>query len=179
MAEAAFEQWPTGAVPAGEGWFVISLRDAAWAGHDRFGTSCLLEHPRAERPHLGVRVRVVQPGEPVGLYHEEDAPEAFLVLAGECLLVVEEEERTLRAWDFFHSPAGTAHALVGAGDGPCAILGVGARFVPERFRYPVSEAAGRHGASVGAETAEPDEAYAGTGEWTLRRPDGWQGLPWA
>ena len=85
------------------------MRDAAWAGHDRFGTSCLLEHPRAERPHLGVRVRVVQPGEPVGLYHEEDAPEAFLVLAGECLLVVEEEERTLRAWDFFHSPAGTAY----------------------------------------------------------------------
>jgi quercetin dioxygenase-like cupin family protein len=48
--------------------------------------------------------------------------EGFLVLSGECTLIVEEEERPLRQWDYFHCPADTRHVIVGAGDGPCAIL---------------------------------------------------------
>ena len=41
------------------------------------------------------------------MHHRENAQEGFLVLSGECLLIVEEEERRLRAWDFFHCPGGT------------------------------------------------------------------------
>ncbi len=178
--EAQLEEWPTGLVPASDGWFVVNARDAAWFAHDAFGTGCLFENPRGEPfPELGVRIRVLQPGQPLSFYHEESAQEGFQVLHGECLLVVEGEERPLRQWDFFHSPAGTAHVLVGAGDGPAALLAVGARHEPESLRYPVSELAARHGASVAVETRDQDEAYAGTGEWGLGRPDGWDGLPWA
>jgi uncharacterized cupin superfamily protein len=84
--------------------------------------------------------------------------EGFLVLSGACRLIVEDEERPLRQWDYFHCPGGTGHVLVGAGDGPCAIL-IGAR-PGEPFRYPVSEVAARYGASVATETSVPDEAYA-------------------
>jgi uncharacterized cupin superfamily protein len=85
--------------------------------------------------------------------------EGFLVLSGECTLIVEEEERPLRQWDYFHCPADTRHVIVGAGDGPCAVLMVGAR--PDvGIRYPVSEVAAKYGASVAKETADPDEAYA-------------------
>jgi uncharacterized cupin superfamily protein len=177
--ETTFQEWPTGLVPAGAGWFVLNVRDAAWVEHPLLGASCLFEHPSGPPlPELGIRVRVLQPGQAMSYYHAEEAQEGFLVLAGECVLVVEGEERPLRAWDLFHCPAGTAHAVVGAGDGPAAVLAVGARHEPEVFRYPVSEVAARHGASVTAETSQPDEAYAGTGEWGLGRPLGWDRLPW-
>jgi uncharacterized cupin superfamily protein len=86
--------------------------------------------------------------------------EAFLVLSGECTLVVEEEERSLRQWDFFHCPAGTRHIFVGAGEGPCAILMIGARPEQEQLHYPASEVAAKYGASVAQDTPNPDEAYA-------------------
>ena len=106
---------------------------------------------------------------------EEGAQERFLVLAGECTLVVEEEERAMRQWDYFHCPAGTRHVLVGAGEGPCSILMLGKR--PEdSIHYPVSEVAAKHGASVTTETSIPDEAYANwPGEYEparLARPAG-------
>ena len=82
------------------------------------------------------------------------------MLSGACTLIVEEEERPLRQWDYFHCPAGTHHVLVGAGDGPCAILMLGARPDPEVIRYPVSELAASYGASAAKETTDPDEAYA-------------------
>ena len=49
------------------------------------------------------------------------------MLAGECLLIVEGEERKLKQWDLFHSPPKTEHIIVGAGDGPAVVLAVGAR----------------------------------------------------
>ena len=52
--------------------------------------------------------------------------------------------------------------LVGAGDGPCAILMVGTRKRPETLLYPVSDVAGRFGASVDRETDDEGAAYAGT-----------------
>jgi uncharacterized cupin superfamily protein len=178
--ETTFQEWPTGLVPAGEGWFVVNVRDAAWVEHDLLGASCLFENPRgAPLPELGIRVRVLQPGQVMSFYHEENSQEGFLVLAGECVLIVDGEERRLGSWDFFHSPAGTAHAIVGAGGGPAAVLAVGARHDPEIFRYPVSELAAGHGASVAVETTEPDEAYAGKGEWDVGRPDGWDRMPWS
>ena len=63
----------------------------------------------------------------MGLYHRENAQEDFLVLAGECLLIVEGEERKLKTWDFFHCPPGTEHIIVGAGKEPAVVLAVGAR----------------------------------------------------
>jgi uncharacterized cupin superfamily protein len=178
--EAPLQQWPTGSVPAGDGWFVVNVRDAAWLQHPAYGFACLFENPRGTQfPELGVRIRVLLPGQPLGLYHAEEAQEGFLVLAGACVLLVEGEERPLRPWDFVHSPAGTEHMIVGAGDGPSALLAVGARHDPERLRYPASGLAARYGASVAADTTDPDEAYAGTGEWGLGRPPGWDALPWA
>ena len=175
--EALLETWPTGLVPDGPGWFVVNVRDAAWGEHPDQGYATLFENPRREpMPELGFRVRVLRPGQMLSYYHEENSQEAFLVLAGECVLIVEGQERRLRAWDFFHSPAGTAHAIVAAGEVPVALLAVGARHDPEVFRYPVSELAARYGASVASETTSPHEAYEGTGEWDLGRPDG--GLPW-
>ena len=66
------------------------------------------EHPPGGTPPLefaqpGINVTVLQPGQS-GLYHAESGQEAFLVLSGECKLLVEGEERPLRPWDFFHAP---------------------------------------------------------------------------
>jgi quercetin dioxygenase-like cupin family protein len=101
-----------------------------------------------------------QAGEIGATYHLEDTQEGFLVLAGECLLIVEGEERQLRAWDFVHCPPGTAHTFVGAGDGPCVVVGVGARRKGRGIIYPVNETASKHGAGVDEETSDPRVAYA-------------------
>jgi hypothetical protein len=60
---------------------------------------------------------------------------------------------------YFHCPADTRHVIVGAGDGPCAILMVGARSA-KPIRYPESEVAAKYGASAAKETGDQDEAYA-------------------
>jgi len=109
----------------------------------------------------GIFVRVLAPGQPMAYYHAEDAQEDFLVLRGECVLVIEGEERRLRAWDFFHCPPWTEHGFVGAGDGPCAILMVGTRSPHETTHYPADPIAGRHGAAVSRATGDPREAYEG------------------
>jgi len=88
--------------------------------------------------------------------------EDFLVLSGECICIIEGEERRLKAWDFVHCPAGTHHIFVGAGAGPCAILMVGTRSKDKTLHYPVDEVAARHGASAPQETSSPREAY---GDW--------------
>jgi len=80
------------------------------------------------------------------------------------LLLIEGEERRLREWDFVHCPAWTEHIFVGAGDGPCLILGVGARRTGRGIRYPVNRLALKHGAGVETETSDPKEAYAHFGE---------------
>src|SRR5947209_19232888 len=98
--------------------------------------------------------------EPDGLYDSENQQEAFFVLSGECKLLVEGEERLLRPWDFFHSPAGTEHIFVGAGDGPCVILMAGGRSEDWQVFYPVSEFAARYVASAEKETTDPKQAYA-------------------
>ena len=103
----------------------------------------------------------------------------FLVLSGECRLLVEGEERSLRAWDFFHSPAGTEHIFVGAGEGPCVIFMVGGRSEDWNVVYPVSELAARYGASAEKETTDPDEAYVAYEPSRIGRPSYWDRLPWA
>ena len=122
---------------------------------------------------------MVEPGQPTTLYHAESRQEDFLVLSGECVAIVEDEERHLRAWDFVHCPPGTRHAFVGAGDGPCVILSTGARTEDGTIVYPPSEAAGRHGAAVAEETDSPKVAYAPYQHWQRGRPANWDALPWA
>ena len=99
------------------------------------------------------------PGEPMAMYHWEADQEGFLVLSGEAVLIVEGEERQLRAWDFVHCPPHTKHVIVGAGSGPCLVIAVGARERDE-IGFPADELAKRHGASVEEDTADGGVAYA-------------------
>ena len=82
------------------------------------------------------------------------------MLDGECIAIVEGEERRMRQWDYLHCPPGTHHITVGAGDRPCAILMLGARRPGKTIHYPVEPVAARYGASVSRETSSPTEAYA-------------------
>ena len=103
---------------------------------------------------------MILPGQPNAMYHAEDAQEDFLVLSGECVLVIEGEDRPLKAWDFVHCPPMTEHVFIGAGDGPCVVLAVGARRKGRALVYPVNAAALKYGAGVEEETSEPSVAYA-------------------
>ena len=164
VEEARLDDVGSGLAPVSPGWFVVNVADAAWLRNDAFGGRCVFESsPRvlASRPDA------------------ESAQEDFLVLAGTCLPIVEEEERELRAWDFVHCPAGTRHTFVGTGDGPCAIFMTGARREGKTLLYPVAEHALARGAGVEAETPDPREAYARFGHWQLGRPGAWPELPWA
>lgn len=160
-SEARVTETEQGLVPKGEGWFVMNLAQARGMAHPTAGTYCSFEPDDANFTDFGINVHVLSPGAPNGLYHEESVQEDFLVLAGECVLIVEDQERQLRQWDFVHCPAGTRHIFVGSGDGPCAILMVGIRRGKEgTIHYPVSEVAARHGASAQEPTDDPAEAYA-------------------
>jgi uncharacterized cupin superfamily protein len=162
----------------------VNVRDAEWLttenGEKRpSGSDCSFETPDAEFDQVGIRLHVLPPGEPNGLYHSESKQEDFLVLSGECTLLVEGEERRLGPWDFFHSPAGTEHIFVGAGSEPCVIFMCGARGEDWKVRYPVSELAARHGASADRELTSPREAYTDFEPSRRERPSYWDRLPWA
>jgi uncharacterized cupin superfamily protein len=188
MPPARLQAVESGLAPASDGWFVVNADEAAWLANDAFGARCVFETDRRvarEQPDLdvrsfpdvGVTLVVLAPGQPSGLYHAESRQEGFLVLAGECLLLVEGEERPLRTWDFFHCPPGTEHAFVGAGNGPCVIFMTGGRSAPRTIVYPRSDVARRHGAGTDSQTDSPSEAYASFPQWRLGRPDT-DGLPW-
>jgi uncharacterized cupin superfamily protein len=184
VPEARLDDSGSGLAPAGDGWFVVNVRDAEWLTSENgakqpSGSECAFEGQEFRR--LGIRLHVLEPGEPNGLYHSESHQEAFLVLSGQCRLVVEGVERLLQPWDFFHSPAGTEHIFVRAGNGPCVILMAGARSEDMQLLYPVSELAARYGASVEEETTDPKQAYARAGFEPSRRerPSYWDRLPWA
>jgi uncharacterized cupin superfamily protein len=142
-------------------WFVVSAREARWFVNDAFGAYTRLgETQEARFEQIGVNLSVLQPGQPMCLYHSEEDQEGFLVLAGEGLLIVEGQERPLRTWDYFHCPPWTAHVIVAAGSAPCLVLAVGAR-AHEGIVYPVSNVAGRHGASAEIEHRRGAEGKAG------------------
>jgi uncharacterized cupin superfamily protein len=161
--EARLDSTEHGLLPSGEGWFVLNARDARWRHAPGRDALCVFEG-EPEFPQIGINLRVLQPGESMGMYHWEADQEDFLVLAGEALLIVEGEERPLRQWDFVHCPAGTKHIVLGAGEGPCLALAVGARdrsTGDDWGGYTVDETARRHGVSVDQETTDAKEAYAG------------------
>jgi uncharacterized cupin superfamily protein len=181
VPEAQVEDSGSGLAPVTQGWFVVNVRDAEWWSSDGRGARCAFENEYGDSPvefaQLGINLTVLDPGQ-TSLYHAESNQEAFLVLSGECTLLVENEERGLRPWDFFHSPPWIEHAFVGAGEGPCVILMVGSRSGPE-VHYPVSELAARHGASVAVETSDWRQAYATAERFRRERPANWARLPWA
>jgi mannose-6-phosphate isomerase-like protein (cupin superfamily) len=150
--EARFEETETGIVVQDDGWFVLNLADVSWESLPNSGVWCNLGSPDVPFGHFGIGVHILMPGQANGRYHAESNQEGFLVLAGECIAVVEGEERRLGQWDYLHCPPWTTHITIGAGDGPCAILMVGARSPEAAFHYPVSEVAARHGAAVARTT---------------------------
>jgi quercetin dioxygenase-like cupin family protein len=172
VPEAELKHTELGLVPQGEGWFVLNARDATWIRSEERGQDTDFEGGQ-EWTQLGLRIQVVAPGQR-SMYHRERGQEDFLVVSGECVLVIEGEERRLQAWDFVHCPPWTEHAFVGAGDGPCVIVMVGSRAEGFDVVYPVNEVAAKHGASAPEETSIPDEAYAGWGpEERSRYVEGW------
>jgi len=190
VAEAHLEAVESGLTPASDGWVVVNVRDAAWLTKDAFGARCVFEadepvvrgRPELEArrfPELGIKLAVLTPGRPTTMYHADSSQEDFLVLAGECLLLIEGQERRLRQWDFVHCAPGTAHGFVGAGDEPCILLMVGARAEGKTVVYAESELAQRHRAGVETETTSRADAYAAFPHWQLGRPAGWDALPWA
>jgi uncharacterized cupin superfamily protein len=176
VPEAELVSTEHGLVPKGQGWFVLNARETQWWQRPGRGVLCEFEGAGFEGAtdfeQLGINVSVLGPGEPLGMYHWEADQEDFLVLAGEALAIVEGEERPMRRWDLLHCPAGTRHTIVGAGEGPCIVLAVGARdrsTGPEWGGYTVDEAALRHDAGVKKDTTEPKEAYARFGGSGLTR----------
>ncbi len=141
-------------------WLVVNVAEAQALSHERGGTLVQFESPESRFPEIGVNIRLLAPGQPNAKYHSESVQEDFLVLAGECIAILDGEERTLRAWDFVHCPAGTEHVFVGAGEQPCALLMIGVRRADKALDYPVNELAARYGASVTQRTPSPQEAYA-------------------
>ena len=87
VPEAELRQTDVGLVPASPGWFVMNARDARWSespgrryslpltGEDEYEAETFF-------PMLGMAIRVVNPGEPTGIYHWETEQEDFLVLSG-------------------------------------------------------------------------------------------------
>jgi uncharacterized cupin superfamily protein len=177
VPEAKLVEQDGGLVPAGPGWFVVNVREARAMHHDFAGRYMPFES-RADAPfeQFGINIHVLMPGEPNAKYHAESSQEAFLVLDGECTLIVEGEERTLRQWDFFHCAPMTEHVLVGAGDGPCAILMVGTRLGDEEvLRYPASELAAKYGAEAPEPTSDAKLAYSDWSGNFTPGPLGWPG----
>jgi uncharacterized cupin superfamily protein len=174
VKEAHLAETPYGRYVTSDGWFVVNLAETlAVRNEEKGGAVYPLESRETPFPELGVHVRVLPPGQPNALYHAENQQEGFLVLSGECILLVEEEERPLRRWDYFHCPPDTRHVIVGAGDAPCVVLMMGVRREDEKLLYPASELAARYGASAAEETDDPEEAYADwPGEYEPQR------LPW-
>jgi uncharacterized cupin superfamily protein len=181
VPEAPLERTEHGLVPRGNGWFVLNARDARWWA--RPGRQSVSFTGKSEWeadtlfPMLGVQLAVLEPGEPNSLYHWETEAEAFLVISGEALLVVEGQERPLRQWDFVHCPPKTEHLIVGAGEGPCIVIAMSSRenqaFGPYG-EYVASEVARKYGASPPETLQDVDEADV---DWPTSEPtsyrDGW------
>jgi quercetin dioxygenase-like cupin family protein len=171
VPQARLEDVGSGLAPVSPGWFAVNVRDAAWITNEAFGARCLFEADvpaLRERPdieprrfeHLGMKLAVFEPGQPSGFYHADSAEENFLVLRGQCVAHIEDEERLLGQWDFLHCAPGTYHGFVGAGDGHCVLLMVGARLPGRTFDYP----------QQGARSSQ--DAYVGQPEWRPGpRPD--------
>jgi uncharacterized cupin superfamily protein len=177
MDEARMVETEYGRVADTAGWFTVNVRDAAWVTNERMGDACVFETEAVPFGQIGYTLAVLRPGQPNGMYHREQDQEDFLVLSGECLAIIEGEERRLKAWDFVHCPPGTAHIFVGAGDGPCVIFMAGARS-HRGAEYLRDETALKHGAGPETDTRVSKEAYAPFPAWLPGPPASFDELPW-
>ncbi len=150
-----------------EGWFVGNVREMRWQENE-LGATCEFDKHRERFDEFGVNLTVLRPSQPMTMYHRERYQEGFLVMRGECLLIVEGQEVPLHQWDYFHCPADVAHAIVGAGDGLSIVLAIGSRIGPDVILYPRDETALKHRAGVEQTTPHPNEAYA---SFTRPAPD--------
>ena len=146
-------------------WFVVNVAQCDWYSNGAFGRVCQFEKPEARFPETGVRLYLLEPGKPNCRYHRESAQEDFLVLDGSCKLLVNNEEKQLKAWDYVHCPAGVSHVFVGDGDGPCTILMIGHRPKDIELCYPKNELAAEYGAETPEPTPDPKVAYADVPKW--------------
>jgi mannose-6-phosphate isomerase-like protein (cupin superfamily) len=182
VPEARVEATGDGLVRKTEGWYVVNAREMRWLRwpglgfSSNFGGDILFDQ-------LGIGLTVLGPGEPMSMYHWETDEEDFLVLSGEATLIIEGQERPLRAWDFVHCPPGTRHVIVG---GPCVVLGVGSRERhtiigpdgkrtgrPGASEYVPDPVAKKHGAAPDEATESAEEAYARFPKRVFTRYGGW------
>jgi uncharacterized cupin superfamily protein len=160
MAEAVLES----GLPVTGGWFAVNVRDARWL-HDDMRSVCRFGgEGEAHFDDLGVSLFWLKPGRPMSLYHHEAGQEDFLVLAGECTLIIEGQERPLQAWDLVHCPPRTPHTIVAAGAQPALVFAVGARKEKGSARYPVEPVAIAHAAGVPDDSTTAHEVYGSFGE---------------
>jgi len=150
-------------VPQTAGWFVVNARDAQWLHNEMRAVCRFGGEGAAHFDHLGIGLYWVQPGRPMSYYHHEAGQEDFLVLHGECILVIAGEERRLGPWDFVHCPPRTAHTIIAAGGEPALILAVGARIERGSVRYPVEALAVRHGAGAASDDIPRERMYEAYG----------------
>src|SRR3954454_10299527 len=95
VSEATFGRTEAGLEPEGPGWFVVNVADSAAVGTD--GGEDGFHFEGSQRfPHSGINLTVVDPAQPMPMYHAEARQESFLVLHGESVLVIEDHERRLR-----------------------------------------------------------------------------------
>jgi len=167
IPEAPLEETGHGRVPAGPGWFVLNAKDSLWRARSRRQGISFTGPDEWEAdnfsPMLGVNLFRVEPGEPNSMYHWETEAEAFFIISGEALLIVEGQERALKQWDFAFCPPKTGHVIVGAGDGPCVGLAMSSRenqqFGPYG-EYTENTVAARYGASPPETTQDGSLAYS-------------------
>ena len=62
MPEAPLADAGSGLAPAGDGWFVVNVRDAEWWASDAFGSGCGFESREHPFPQLGINLSVLEPG---------------------------------------------------------------------------------------------------------------------
>ena len=173
VSEATVTDTEHGKVVDGEGWFILNLAEASWERDQTLGIWLSLGAEGVPFHDFGIGPHMLMPGQASARYHAESTQEGFLVLSGECLAIVEGEGRRMRQWDYLHCPSGTHHITVGAGDGPCVILMVGARKPDAEIEYTVDELAARYGASVARDTTSPREAYADIPDTLTRERAPW------
>jgi uncharacterized cupin superfamily protein len=173
--EARIEETETGRRAANDGWFILNLGEMRWETLEGGGIWSSFEPPSAPSPLLGIGVHILHPGEAPGFYHEESNQEGFLVLSGECIAVVEGQERRMGPWDYLHCPPGTRHITIGVSAEPCAILMVGTRTEGKIINYPADPVAAAHGASVRHDAGNARDAYA---QWDGPRTFTRVAAPW-
>jgi uncharacterized cupin superfamily protein len=150
-------------------WYVRNAREHEWFDRGPRGVVTRLVDDEAQ---VGVNLFVLGPGEPMAMYHWEADTEGYLVVSGEGLAIVDDEEVPLKQWDYVHTPAGVPHVIVG---GPCVVLAVGGREHQNGADwggYPLSDVASRHNAATEKETTDSLVAYA---RFPARQPSEYRG----